>query len=110
MSVRLTVTAAADVTLTRLVENFPVVRGEWKARGATITAPGPTADQFTITDSRGSGVRVKFTAPQALRVYPEGLHAGNWRRYQFGRVEAVLPATWHKGQEATLDYTIGHAE
>ncbi len=111
LEVDLELTATADVALTSLVENLPYVRGPWKARGADArvgaTSSGPArADRFTITDQQGRGIEVMFDEPAQLNLVPNGLKAGNWRAYQIGRVEVVLPPRLQRGQQVAVRYLV----
>lgn len=109
LEVDLTVTATAPCTVTSLVENLPVVNGEWKSDGVTFTAGGQQegavrSDRVTLATGAGASVGVVFDGPQNLRLVPQGLRTGGWRKLAFGRVEVALPATWTAGQTATLRY------
>ncbi|OGV68878.1 MAG: hypothetical protein A3K19_06650 [Lentisphaerae bacterium RIFOXYB12_FULL_65_16] len=111
IDVELILTARQDVTLQRLVENLPFVRGGWKARGAQFAATGVStgdveADRFTVTDTTGAGVEVVLDSKHKLRLVPEGLKAGGWRQLQFGRIEIELPATLKAGEGVVLAYRI----
>ncbi len=109
LAVTLTLEAEADVDLAGLVENIPIARGGWKARGATLDAGGKakgtvSADRFKATDNKGAGVEVVLSTSHELRLVPDGLRTGNWRKLQVGRVEIVLPGNLRKGDRVELAY------
>lgn len=114
LTVELQLTADAEVALTALVECLPVARGEWKARGATIRAGEVTAGtveagEFEVVDAVGAGARFILDRPRTLRLVPDGLRTGGWRRLQIGRVEIDLPRRWAKGDSVSLTYRIAPA-
>ena len=111
LQVELTITATEAVEVARLVENLPIVKGEWKARGVSIEAGGRQtgdvdADRVRLADETGAGIDVVFEGAQSLRILPDGLRTGGWRKLAFGRVEVGLPSRWTAGQTAALRYAI----
>jgi len=111
LAITLTVTATEACQVNALVESLPIVKGEWKSRGVTITAGGQTqgeirSDRVRLADGSGAAVEAVFAQPQALRILPDGLRTGGWRKLAFGRVEVQVPATWTAGQSVTLEYAL----
>jgi len=111
LELELTVTATAACAVAGLVENLPVVKGEWKSRGVTITAGGRRAARSRLTGSASPTVPARpsrwcLSSPRTLRLLPDGLRSSGWRKLGFGRVEVRLPATWTAGQTAVLRYAL----
>lgn len=111
LEVKLSLTAEKDLQLTRLVENLPIARGKWKARGTEWDAGGVCegevkAQTFRAFDKTGNGAVVRFDQARSLRLVPNGLRAGGWRLLQIGRVEIELPARLEAGESFEMAYTI----
>ena len=97
--------------LADLVENIPIARGGWKARGADIIANGVhegpvTADSFRIVDENGAGVLITLDRARELRLIPNGLQTSGWRKLQFGRVEIVVPSRLNAVDAIELSYEL----
>ncbi|HEY3376827.1 MAG TPA: hypothetical protein VGL77_04970 [Armatimonadota bacterium] len=106
--VHVTLTAQSDLTLTRLVENFPFPVGTLKTRGITLSVTGETdghasADRFQLRDQRGAGIDVLLDSAHALTIQRNGPKNGP---LQIGRVEIELPAHFTAGQRVELSYRI----
>ncbi len=111
LDVTLTLNAVEDLELAGLVENLPVARGGWKARGTEWDAGGVAegevkADRFRAIDQTGAGAEIRFDRVRPLRLVPEGLRAGGWRLLQIGRVEIQLPAMLKAGESIEVAYSI----
>lgn len=111
LQVELDLTADDNIALSDLVETIPFCRHGWDTKQVTVTAGGVASGEvkaasFRLTDPAGAGMEGRFDGPQQLRLFPDGLRAGGWRKLQFGRVEVVLPARLSNGQTVTLSYRL----
>ena len=65
-----------------------------------------TATRAFVRDEQGAGAAIVFDRPRALRLVPNGLKTGGWRKLQIGRIEVEFPCQWTAGQTHGLGYRI----
>jgi|GEM_PF-3895257 len=115
------VTPGENITLTRFIENIPILRGDIKARGVRVGIPSSNAcgenipansvpldecaitDRAVVVDSDGEGIAIRFDKPHELFFENEGAEVGT---SQFGRIEVSLDRDWSGEHRQDISYTI----